>query len=369
MSEIKTENDAAVDSGHKEAEIGIRETEEASWRKESEKTSVLGIKIVLKIYDIFGKRVSLILVWFISLWIWIFSPELRKSSRIYLDRVSTFAASRGICLGRLSTRRHVYRVAENFFERLLTWKGVITAERLNSENHDHERMLARAREPDGAILIGAHVGNSEMLRGMNSSCSRKKVSSFMYARQFPRFMECIRTLNAESGLNIIMPEEITPATGIYLGEKLDAGEWIFIMGDRLLDGDTRSCEVEFLGRKARFPLGPWLLAGIFKKPVYTVHAVKINGAYQLFFREVGEVRFSRKNREQDLRSYVESYARFLEELLLQAPYEWFNFFDFWEEYETLEQSSGKKVSKHGRGSGEGGGKPGDESADAATKRI
>ena len=29
---------------------------------------------------------------------------------------------------------------------------------------------------------------------------------------------------------------------------------------------------------------------------------------------------------------MENYARFLEELLLKAPYQWFNFFDFWEEY-------------------------------------
>ncbi len=357
MSEKISENESAPEAGRSgDAGTGVRQPDEASWRKESEKTSVLGIRIVLWIYDVFGRRISLVLVWFISLWIWIFSPELRKSSRIYLDRISAFAASRGISLGRLSTRRHVNRVAVNFFERLLAWKGVMTTDRLVSENRDHERMLARAREPDGAILIGAHVGNSEMLRGMNFSCSRKKVSSFMYARQFPRFMDCIRALNAESNLNIIMPEEITPATGIYLGEKLDAGEWIFIMGDRLLDGDTRSCEVEFLGKKARFPLGPWLLAGIFKKPVYTVHAVKIDGVYRLFFREVGEVRFSRKNREQDLRSYVESYARFLEELLLKAPYEWFNFFDFWEEYGEQEEKPEKADRTPDRSGGENAGK-------------
>ena len=329
MSEQVSENPANPQETPEPEGDAVRE---ASWRQEPEKTFPLGILIVLKVHDIFGERAALILVWFISLWIWLFSPELRLSSRHYLRRISSFAAARGVRLGRLSTRKHVYAVSVNFFERMLSWKGSLTVDRLISEDNAHERMLARAALPEGAVIIGAHAGNSEMLRGMNSSCSQKKITSFMFAHQFPRLMELIKSLNSQSNLSIIMAEEITPATGMMLSEKLDAGEWIYIMGDRLLASDTRYCEVEFLGKKARFPLGPWLLAAIFKKPVYTVFAVKIHGKYHLYFQEVGEIRISRKNRNEALRKYVENYARFLEELLLKAPYQWFNFFDFWEEY-------------------------------------
>lgn len=195
-------------------------------------------------------------------------------------------------------------------------------------------MLECARLPEGAILIGSHVGNMEMLRGINANSNIKNVCILMLTENSQRFMNYLKSLNPESAKYLIEVNNISPETAFIIDDRLKKGEWLSLMGDRVLSSDSRAVEVDFLGSKARFPMGPWLLASMFKVPLYVVHGVSHKGSCQIHFQNFGVVKVSRKDRTQDIKNYVQEYAHILEEILCENPYEWFNFYGFWQDKTT-----------------------------------
>ena len=53
--------------------------------------------------------------------------------------------------------------------------------------------------------------------------------------------------------------------------------------------------------------------------------------YEGHFEILAEnIEASRRNREQELQAWVQRYAERLEYYCRMAPYNWFNFYDFWE---------------------------------------
>ena len=53
--------------------------------------------------------------------------------------------------------------------------------------------------------------------------------------------------------------------------------------------------------------------------------------YSVYLKEIGPVALDRRNRSASAARYAEMYCRELERLILEAPYDWFNFYDFWRE--------------------------------------
>lgn len=61
----------------------------------------------------------------------------------------------------------------------------------------------------------------------------------------------------QAGLNLLPVNDIGPDTAILLKEKLDRGEWIAIVGDRIAvttqrGGEWRVCWSRFMGQVAPF---------------------------------------------------------------------------------------------------------------------
>src|SRR5690606_16689867 len=103
-----------------------------------------------------------------------------------------------------------------------------------------------------------------------------------------------------------------------------------IMADRALATD-RAVDVEFLGGRARFPVGPWQLASTLQVPVILGFGCYLGGnRYAAHFELFAEsVRIPRHAREVTIQQLAQHYARRLEHYAQLAPYNWFNFYDFW----------------------------------------
>jgi predicted LPLAT superfamily acyltransferase len=109
------------------------------------------------------------------------------------------------------------------------------------------------------------------------------------------------------------------------------GGLVGILGDRSMPG-ARSIEVEFMGRKAAVPTGPYLLAAVLKCPVYLTFALfHAPNRYDLYCEPFVEKVVLRRGPQQaaDLQPLAQRYVDRLEHYCRQAPYNWFNFFDFW----------------------------------------
>ncbi len=56
-----------------------------------------------------------------------------------------------------------------------------------------------------------------------------------------------------------------------------------------------------------------------------------------------QVNFSRKNRQLEIQSYAQTFATELEKQCAKAPFQWFNFYDFWPD--IAEQKQTNELSK------------------------
>ncbi|MBU6478526.1 MAG: acyltransferase, partial [Xanthomonadaceae bacterium] len=87
-----------------------------------------------------------------------------------------------------------------------------------------------------------------------------------------------------------------------------------------------------LGTDAPFPAAPWQIAALLEVPVVLCLGMYRGGSrYDLVFETLAEsVELPRTGRNIALDSYIRHYAARLEHHLHAAPYNWFNFYDFWQ---------------------------------------
>jgi predicted LPLAT superfamily acyltransferase len=113
-------------------------------------------------------------------------------------------------------------------------------------------------------------------------------------------------------------------------DKLDEGYLVGMLADRSLSDDA-TLPVEFLGQEAAFPLGPWRMAAMLKRPVFLMAGLYLGGnRYQLHFEQLADFStIERGGRDAAIKAAVQAYADNLARLCRVAPYNWFNFFDFW----------------------------------------
>ena len=140
-----------------------------------------------------------------------------------------------------------------------------------------------------------------------------------------------QAFSPRSQLNIIEVTEVGADTIIYLKDRIAEGDWVVIAADRYpVTGDKRVSYVSFLGEKAPFSQGPYILASLLECQVYTAVAVKDNGKFKVFIELFSEkIILGRKEKDKILESYAQRYANGLETIVLKYYYQWFNFFDFW----------------------------------------
>jgi predicted LPLAT superfamily acyltransferase len=104
-----------------------------------------------------------------------------------------------------------------------------------------------------------------------------------------------------------------------------------IVGDRTPPAENgRVSQVDFLGQSAPFAQGPWILASLLECPVYLFFCLRDKHDYRIHFEPFSErIVLPRSERQVRLQAYIQQYALRLEAYCLSAPYQWFNFFDFW----------------------------------------
>ncbi len=215
-----------------------------------------------------------------------------------------------------------------------SWLGKIPLNQLDIEGQaELDEKLSDGR---GAVLLVSHHGNIELCRALTQlkkTGPALRVNVLVHTHHAPMFNKLLGEINPDVAVRLLQVSDIGPDTSIMLSEMIEQGEIVAIAADRLPEvaGEADSIEAEFLGEKARFPKGPFILASLLKAPVFT-----------LSFTRSGQSRFSlaiepfadplklpRKERQQRLEAAVQQYAERLEQACKRSPLEWFNFFDFW----------------------------------------
>lgn len=266
-----------------------------------------------------GRRVARLVLYPICAYFLVFSPRARNASRQYLD----LALGRHARLGDLW--RHYFTFAATVLDRVYFLDGQLDRFDIEVQGMDMLReTLAGGR---GCVLIGAHLGSFELARNL-AVADKMQVSAVMYENNADKITDVLHSVNADIASSTIAPSAVD--TVLRISERLAAGEMVAMLGDRFA-GSERKVMCRFFGREAAFPQGPLLLAQRLRVPVMLFVALYRGGKrYSVLFEPFCDETFpERATRAAWVQRSAQRFADRLEQLCRLAPYNWFNFYDFW----------------------------------------
>ncbi len=209
--------------------------------------------------------------------------QARRASREYLDRLWTrFGPLPDLPRrpGPGASYRHFRCFSRATADKVLAWSGCRAG--IQVDGADLEAFLALHGSGRGAVILGAHLGNLEMLRALGRDRGLPGLNAVVYGENAPRFHELLNRLNPGFGVNLVQVAAVSPDTAILLQEKVDHGECLFIVGDRTPPSDRgRTVLAPFLGEPAPFPMGPFVLAHLLRCPVHLMFCVQEGRRYRV----------------------------------------------------------------------------------------
>lgn len=247
----------------------------------------------------------------------------RRASRAFLARALDRAPTPWDVV------RHFWTFATVVQDRMLIAIGGFRDLRLDEGDRDAEERRVTYSSPRGSLLFVSHLGSFEAMREVASGRQRMKlVLDRAHGQQLTALLGREKP---EVAAMIIDASQPGPALALAVRQALDEGYRVGMMVDRARDGE-KTVRVPFLGRDAAFPVGPWALAAALQARVMLGFCVfrggrDYEGRFELF---ADKLAIPRERRPQELEACVRRYAARLEHYARGAPYNWFNFYDFWQ---------------------------------------
>ena len=302
------------------------------WSRLAERGGINGLRLVAAACRLVGPRAAKLLLYPAVAYFFLTGPAARRASRDYFARLRRFAGDGAGTPrpGWATSFRHMMTFAESGLHKLAAWMG--RGDAIDVRFPERSRLEALLASGKGAMLLSAHLGNLEMSRALFASERRIAVNAVVYTDHAPAFQRVLMEASPQYAVNLIQVSEIGPDTCIDLKDRIDRGELLVIVGDRTPAAENgRVSTVDFLGAPTAFAHGPYMLAAVLECPVYLFFCVQEGESYCTYLEPFAErVELPRKGRDAALREYVRRYARRLEELCVRAPYQWFNFYDYWQ---------------------------------------
>lgn len=293
--------------------------DQPAWRATPERGNLPAVRFMVWATLRLGRPVARAILPIVATYFYLTSPQVRRASRTFLDRVLGRKAGAG------DVFRHIHTFASLVMDRVHFFAGRDT--QFDIRVHGVETLDA-ALEHGGCVVMGAHLGSFESLRAAARQGSPHEVVMLMDEANAQMIGRVLASLNPEAAKGIINVGD--PGSILKAKERLDRGALVGVLGDRLRPGDT-PIECEFFGAPAPFPHGPFAVAVAMRAPVYLGFGLYRGGnRYDVYFEQLSErIDCPRSQRAQVMAQLARAYASRLEHYARLAPYNWFNFYDFW----------------------------------------
>jgi predicted LPLAT superfamily acyltransferase len=295
----------------------------AGWRAVPERGTVIGIKFVAALCRLVGRRAAVAFVHVLSIYYALFDWRSRRASKAYLRRVGqpdTFG----------SVVKHFSYFARVALDRYLFLAGRLGSFDIRVPGRQTFERIQGTTTGRGTLLLGSHVGSFEAMRALATS-DGVRLAVLVDFRNAQRINRVLEELSPNKGFKVIGLDPSRATSMLDVKACIDRGDVVALLVDRLAEGEARMADVDFLGAKAALPTGPFLLAHMLGCPVYTFAALfSPPNRYEIHCDPFADrVTLPRATRAEAAQAYAQDYAAQLERYVAMAPYNWFNFFDFW----------------------------------------
>jgi predicted LPLAT superfamily acyltransferase len=295
-----------------------------AWATQRERSNPFALWLIVFISRRIGRWAGRALLYPITLYFLLTSGDVRVNSRRYLNRVLPRPP------GLMDVARHIHSFAATLLDRVFLLTGRF--DRLVVQVHNAEPLHEHLRQSRGCVLLGSHLGSFEVMRCLAATRPDLKMKILMHRDQNAMFMQAAARLNPALADAIIDTGQRDTSLILEVKEALEQGCCVGMLGDRAY-GDERQVRCRFLGGEVSLPVSPILLASLLKAPVILCFGLYRGGnRYDIHFEELAaEIHVERKTREADLQQWVQRYADRLAYYTRLAPFNWFNFYDYWQD--------------------------------------
>lgn len=297
-----------------------------------EETGILwGMRFMLLIHRLFGRLVFRIFLHPIVSYYFLTGRAARDASREYLRRLGSCYPELGIRGSWWDSYRHFIAFGENLLEKIIVWLGKLDPGQI--EFHNRQLLVDMLDQGKGAMLLAAHIGNLEICRALADLRGYIHLNILVHTKHAEKFNRLLGSVErGGANIELIQVSELNPAVAIRLQDKIQRGEFLVMVGDRIPLTGGRTVRARFLGEEADFPQGPYLLASLLQCPVYSLLSYPVGGRYHIhldLFAPSILVPHRQPQRDVMLRDLAQRFAAHLEEHCRKVPLQWFNFYPFW----------------------------------------
>ncbi len=267
-------------------------------------------------------------------WFWLAERPARAASEDFLERI----------FGRQSRLRRGWQSYRhmNMYGKMLLDRSVFLAgldRRFLVDSLDEPNIRDALRRRRGLLILTGHFGCAEISAPLLQQLDPGRPLHFVrYANprdateQFQR--DQWKKLAAARWINSFDPL----AAGVEIMAALQRGECVAMQADRAMRG--RTIPATLLGRRVDLPAGPFTAAVVGEAVV--VCAFTFRAGYRRYRTCISPPRCyvpsSGVSKEAAIAQAAGDYARELEKLLKLHPYQWGNFYRFWDGAPAVGQS-------------------------------
>jgi predicted LPLAT superfamily acyltransferase len=293
----------------------------AAWVHRPERSNRFTLRLMTWISLHLGRRAGRLVLGLIAGYFLVFAPAARRASRDYLARALGQAPRTGEIF------RHFFSFAATIHDRVY-----LLNERFDLFDirvHGAALVADVVARGEGVFLMGAHMGSFEVIRAVGRQQPGLRVAMVMYEENARKINAALAAINPAATQDIIPLGQLDSM--LQVKERLEDGTIVGMLGDRSLGGDA-AVAVDFFGAPANFPAGPWRMAAMLRRPVLLMVGLYRGGnRYDIHFEPLADFSgVARGERDAAQREALVRYAARLAHYAREAPYNWFNFFDFWQ---------------------------------------
>ena len=289
----------------------------AQWDGKS-RGAVVGYRIFIFFIHTLGIRSAYFLLYFVAFYFLIFSIKGTRANYYYFhDRLgfskikSIFKVYRSYCI-----------FGQTIIDKVAISSGLRNKFTYEFDGVDILKDLLNKKK--GGILISAHVGNFEIAEFFfNEIDDLSQINLVTTDGEHTEIKQYLETIASKSDIKFILIKE--DMSHIFeINNALNNNELICFTGDRFFEGQ-KTISMEFLGKEAKFPAGTFILGSRLRVPVVFVYVMKESTKhYHLYTRKAN---FKLRDSKDLLSKYTESITW----ILKKYPYQWFNYYNFWDE--------------------------------------
>ncbi|MDQ1097934.1 MULTISPECIES: LpxL/LpxP family acyltransferase [Chryseobacterium] len=289
------------------------------WKGKS-KGNIAGYKIFVWCIRNIGIRSSYFVLYFVAAYYFLFLKKSSRSIRYYFHHRLHYSPFKA----KWSVFKSYFTFGTVLIDKTAISAGLRDKFTYEFDGIENLRNLLAAKK--GGILISAHIGNFEIAEhffaDIDFDCQINLVTTDQEVTAIKEYLDSVAVRKSNTKF-IYVKDDMSHI--FEINDALARNELICFTGDRYFEG-SKYLEGELLGKSARFPAGPFLIASRLAVPVVYVYVMKEDNLhYHLYARMAENVK------KRDAQGLLNSYTGNLEAMIRKYPLQWFNYFDFWDD--------------------------------------